>query len=103
MHLVKSPLLQAARDRPSPHSERQQLLSPQNAVLPPRQPLDLPLKNLSGWLSTYTVLNPPLVSHAIDGEARGRTRGAHFVPSCRLKARKRPQPAVAASGFDPFM
>jgi len=37
-----------------------------------------------------------------DGGADRRTRGAHFVPNRWPKAWKRPQPAVAASGFDPF-
>jgi hypothetical protein len=31
------------------------LLAPHNPMLPPSQPLHLPLKNSSGQLSTYTV------------------------------------------------
>lgn len=51
--------------------------------------------------------NAPLVDHATDAVDLPCTRGAHRVaspPNLPLKpaTQKRPQPAVAASGFDPF-
>ncbi len=56
MNLVQPSLLQTANDSPPPHPQLEQLLPPHNAVLPPSQPLHIPLKNLSGQLSTNTVL-----------------------------------------------
>jgi hypothetical protein len=57
MKLVQPSLLQAADDSPSTHPQLEQLLPTHNAVLPPCKPLHLPLKNLSGQLSTNTVPN----------------------------------------------
>ena len=57
MKLVQPSLLQAAHNGPPPHPQLKQLLPSHNAVLAPRQPLHLPLKKLSGQLSTNTVPN----------------------------------------------
>ena len=57
MHFVKPPLLQTTDYRPPPHPEAEQLLAPHGPMLPPSQLLHLPLKNLSGQLSTTTVPN----------------------------------------------
>jgi hypothetical protein len=50
-------MFQATHDSPSSHPQFEQLLPTHDAVLPPCQPLHLPLKNLSGQLSTNTVPN----------------------------------------------
>jgi hypothetical protein len=46
--------------------------------------------------------NAVFVAHPADGLVRDRTCGARFEPKASTGAQKRPQPAVAASGFDPF-
>lgn len=47
--------------------------------------------------------NASLVKTRSDGARCRRTRGAHSVSTSASHAQqKRPQPAVAASGFDPF-
>jgi hypothetical protein len=48
-------VFQAANDRSPSHPKREELEAPHDSVLPPRQLLHLPLKILSGQLSTNTV------------------------------------------------
>ncbi len=55
--LMQPTVLQAANDRPPSHPQLQELGAPHDSMLPPRQPLHLPLKILSGQLSTNTVPN----------------------------------------------
>jgi hypothetical protein len=51
---------------------------------------------------TNAVLNALLVGHGDDGPGGIHSHGVHFVPKPSRGTQKRPQPAVAASGFDPF-
>jgi hypothetical protein len=53
--------------------------------------------------ASYARGNAALVRHAAEGDGTKRTCGARFAPKARRSRRKtRLQPAVAASGFDPF-
>lgn len=54
---MQPPLFQATDDRPSPHPKVKQLLARDDSVLPTSQCRHLPLKILSGQLSTNTVPN----------------------------------------------
>jgi hypothetical protein len=82
----------------------------QRKQLPPRHHPVLSFGELGDGLvpgtrpasDTYIRANAALVAHAADGRASGRTRGARFVATPSSGTEKRPQPAVAASGFDPF-
>lgn len=71
-------------------------------MLPTRKLGDLPIPVTSRHLTFYGNGNCRLVFHPADGEAALRTCGARFVPFPSTEAQKRLQPAVAASGFDPF-
>lgn len=57
MKLMQPTVFQAANDRSPSHPELEKLGAPRDSVLPPGQPLHLPLKILSGQLSTNTVPN----------------------------------------------
>lgn len=57
MNLMQTPMLQTAGDRRPPHPKLKQLPTSDDAVLPPRQPLHLPLKKSSGQLNANTVSN----------------------------------------------
>jgi hypothetical protein len=50
----------------------------------------------------HAVLNALLVAHPSEPAGPLRTCGAHIAPKASPKRKKRLQPAVAASGFDPF-
>jgi hypothetical protein len=100
---MKLPSLQAPGDRSPPHPQLEQLPTAHHCVLPLRKLRHLPVKKMSAELSTRGVSNSALRSHTADAEAAGRTCGARFVPIEWQQAHeKRPQPAVAASSFDPF-
>jgi hypothetical protein len=66
MNLMQPSLLQATNDRRPPHSEFEQLPTLNDAMLPPRQPLHLPLEKSSGQLNANTVSNRPLVAHGAE-------------------------------------
>jgi hypothetical protein len=102
MEFVQLPPIETDSNRPFPHPEADQLAASDHAVLSPRQPGHLPVKNSSVQLALYMRGNCTLTVHAADAEAARRTRVAHFVPTPSIQAQKRPQPAVAASSFDPF-
>lgn len=92
----------------------------QLAELPPRDHAVLPLGQLShrpisshsihstvhprsrSAYSPYCVAFAPLGEHPSEVGEAPCTRGTRFVPSSSTERKKRPQPAVAASGFDPF-
>jgi hypothetical protein len=57
MKLMQPTVFQAANDRSPSHPKLEELEAPHDSVLPPRQLLHLPLKILSGQLSTNTVPN----------------------------------------------
>jgi hypothetical protein len=78
-------------------------------VLPLRKVSNRPVKKMSAELSTPGVSNSARRSHTDHAEAAGHACGAQIVAirsrqtrETAIGARKRPQPAVAASGFDPF-
>jgi hypothetical protein len=85
-----------------PHADLPQLTSAHHPMLAARKLGDLPVPIASRHFAFYANGNCRLVSHAVKDEAARRTCGARFVPTPSLRAHKRPQPAVAASGFDPF-
>jgi hypothetical protein len=55
VQLVQPSVLQTTDDRRPPHPEPKQLPPSHDAVLPPSQPLYLPLKKSSGQLNANTV------------------------------------------------
>jgi hypothetical protein len=111
---AKQAALQPALHLPSPNSQLSELPPANDTVLTFREisdPLiDPERRNTANArcrvtrsaFDTHTVLNALLVAHAPDGSERVRTRGADFVPIPSTGTKKRLQPAVAASGFDPF-
>jgi hypothetical protein len=104
MELVELPPLKPQIDRSAPHSDREQLSPRNHAVLSLRHRGHLPVKKSSVQLTLYARANCTFADHAADAEGAGRACGAQIVPiRWRLAHEKRPQPAVAASGFDPFM
>jgi len=95
-------VLQALDYRNPSQTDRKQLTASHYAVLPLRQPGNRLVLAASGRFDIDSATNCPLACHAANAEAAGRIGGAQFVPIPSTGARKRPQPAVAASGFDPF-
>jgi hypothetical protein len=71
-------------------------------MLPLSNLCHLPIKSFSVKLGSSEGPKFTRRFHSADAEAAGRINGAQFVPIPSTEARKRPQPAVAASGFDPF-
>ena len=94
--------LQSAVYRPIAEADLTQLPPRHHAVLSLGEFCHRLISNARGQIATHEVAKCTLVGHNADGEAWGRARGAQFVPVRRPKARKRLQPAVAASSFDPF-
>jgi hypothetical protein len=100
-------------DRSPREPQLLQLPATHHAMLAPRQignlAIDVRANRISGappksrpTFFIYATANVGLVGHSADGAEAGRTFGARFVPRLLRESEKRPQPAVAASGFDPF-
>jgi hypothetical protein len=102
MDWVKRPALKPALDRSAADSGRNKLPPLHNPVLPIGQVRDRTIARSRAPFPTYTVVNGALAGHAVDPAERRRACGAHFAPTPSRGSQKRPQPAVAASGFDPF-
>jgi hypothetical protein len=91
-----------------------QLPSPNHSMLPasqlPDHSIDFPgRKRCSGVASLtksashiHKAVDALLVGHPDEGLACDRAHGARFGTKASTATQKRPQPAVAASGFDPF-
>jgi len=104
-------------DRLRPHTKLQKLRSPDNPLLPLRKLCDHCIPGVSRRFWPFKGPYCQLAAHIAKPEATRCTRGAHFVPIPSRKThqiqapaptptpgnKKRPQSAVAASGFDPFM
>jgi hypothetical protein len=100
---MESSPLHPAFDRPTAHPKVEELAATHDPVLPTRKIRNGLIPRSRRQFSTCEVGFCRLDSHATEREADGRACGAHFVPtSNRCAHEKRPQPAVAASGFDPF-
>jgi hypothetical protein len=102
MNQMKPLALAANLDRPGAESERKQLPPRDNPVLSFGEPGNGLVASARAAFTTYSEVDAALVAHAADGLACVRARGAHFEPKASSGTQKRPQPAVAASGFDPF-
>jgi len=102
---VKPPALYPSLNRSFPHAHRAELGPCHHPVLALRKLSDLLIPIASRHFPLYMTGNCRLVFHAPEAEANRRTGGAQIVPAskrdCAQNA-KRPQPAVAASSFDPF-
>jgi len=114
VHGEQPSTLNAPVDRTTADSQALQLPPPDHSVLSSRQLADHPVDttNSSPHCDSApqtrsasvipTTVDALLVAHAVDPAARTRAYGAHNVTSLKPGKQKRLQPAVAASGFDPF-
>jgi hypothetical protein len=116
VNAVKLTALNPSIDGPSPAAGPEQLSPRHNPVLPLRQVRDPAIHpNAALPQRTRTAFFIPqlkkavLAGHPTDRDPARRTCGAHGFKSLPrpahekcTRAKNRPQPAVAASGFDPF-
>jgi hypothetical protein len=115
MKAMEGAASESSLNRSLPDAQPIELPSPDDAVLPIGEvsnPAVDPTRRVpavhrsrlstKSAFGTHTVLNALLVVPCTDGLVRDRTCGARFAPKASTGAQKRPQPAVAASGFDPF-
>jgi len=111
---MKRPASQPPLDRSPADAQPIELPSADDTVLPLREVCNPAIdsnRSIFAFASgltrrsafdTHRVLNALLVSHAAEIAGAVRTRGTQFVSDASRERQKRPQPAVAASGFDPF-
>jgi len=113
MEWTQDPPLDPSLDSPSRDPHLRKLPARDNTVLPTGKLSDNQVDR-SRWspisrchrtrsaFPIYMAVNALLVGHAPDPRRTRRTCCAHKVKGVSRQAHKRPQPAVAASGFDPF-
>ncbi|HET9185104.1 MAG TPA: hypothetical protein VFN82_03080 [Solirubrobacterales bacterium] len=105
---VDTPAPQPFVDLPSAEPQPQELATTDHPVLPRRQPRhrDIRVSNrppaTRDAFAPNIVVNASLARHGLEAGGSRRTCGARFVPNPSRGKEKGPQPAVAASGFDPF-
>jgi hypothetical protein len=86
--------------RPSPHAERQELLATDNAMLGLSELTNTVVNLTRRRYSMPNLGNRRLVRHGAHGGGPLRTSGAQDASNAQRK--RRLQPAVTASGFDPL-
>ena len=115
MEWMQCPASQPPLDRSLPNSQPLELPPTNDPMLPIGKPSDQainphdrarsihpPRSSTRSALGTHAVLNALLVGHVPEADGPVRTHGGRIVSKPSRKQQKRPQPAVAASGFDPF-
>jgi hypothetical protein len=67
-------------DRPPAHARREQLGTPDHAMLSPGEPSDHRVQAKVAWFGTYTVLNQATSAHAPNRDAKNATELTPSMP-----------------------
>jgi len=86
----------------APDPKVNQLPPRQNSMLSIGEIGNRPVDITRPAFAPYSVVNAGLVPHSPEADGEVRAPGTRFAPEPCRDDKKKPQPAVAASGFDPF-